>query len=1100
MQQTATTLHYAIPSNKFYPPHIDDEQALFRNTLITQKLPKKNTANKIVIIEAQAGQGKSTLAYQYITHHDIPHIWYQIGREDSDPVLLLTALLSSCMKKYPDFQSPQLDTILKEGEVGPLDITRCANILLNDLDQYLQDDLLLVFDDLHLIENATLTNSLFAHLLDTAPPRLRFILISRQPIAIKCKSLRNRANTAYFSTADLALNSYEIESLLNNIFNWSINVGEAEQIQKITNGWVMGIIMAAHPKTGKHDVSGEQRTLASFSNLVSHEDMLEYFQEEIFTHIPAKLHHPFLKLSFLDEIDSELSALITGVSNIEETLSELAKENLFIYRLDDTHRIFRFHHLYQEFLQQRAHQDLPAMEIDAIYERAATYYLEKDMKVKALTCYCLGKKFQMMDHLMQKEGLHLLAQNRTVTLLGLLRSIPDDILTQFGWLTLFSGVLAMDVTPEKTLPLFQAAKEKFIKEEEQIGELLAIAQIMYFHFVISGRYNTGAELLPRAEKLFLATKDSLPINAKIWTARNLAAGFCFFSSQMDKARGYIQIAKDLATQHNIRNFLASTRFILGYIELLSGNRKSCQQEAEISYSHLNDPLVGMSNKLTLRVMHLADLSMHGDFQNFFTQQHLLQTSIDKQIVKQTVAAPYMYVWGCSCLVSMGRTKDALDLIKQGFDISGTARAEHMQSQLLQWLAFASAISGDKEQAETSIAESLSLRAIAGGPFYQSFNHIIAGAIFTRLEDFDKAKDNLERGIEISENIPSPYLQACGLIHMSNYHFQVEQEKEGLLLLEKGLLIMHENKYSHFWSWDPIMMADLLSRAIKNDIQKDFSIQLASQRLQVNIDKKGNLFPLLQFTLLEDFSVRYKGQKLLQLDDITPFQREILGLLLVAKGNKFSQEKIQLILWPDSPPQKARKKFDTLLGRLRKSLSTHLSLPIKNYIVMQKGILSLSNIQTDVQQFIEAGERALYHTKRNELWQAGNFFNKALSLWKGNLPSNIFTSDPVFSYENNLLSHFSNISIRWAGILAQTDQLDEAILVIENLLQTNGLDENGILLLCRLHNQANQPLKVRATLKRYAQALKQIEYDDDEIEEILSDIRTSLEEQPTFSKS
>ncbi len=1093
MQQTASSLHYAIPSNKFYPPHIDDEQSLFRNTLITEKLPQKSTATNIVVIEAQAGQGKTTLAYQYITHHALPHIWYQIGREDSDPVLLLSALLSSCMKKYPDFQSPQLATILKEGEIGPLDLTRCANILLNDLDQFLLDDLLVVFDDLHLIEDATLTTSLLSYLLDTSPPKLRFILTSRHPLNIKCKALRNRANTSYLTTEDLALNSLEIENLFNNIFHWSINLGEAEKIQKITNGWVMGIILAAHPKTGKSGIKSGNKILKNFSNLLSHNDMLEYFQEEIFTHIPEKLHQPFLKLSFLDEIDVELSALITDITDIEKTLSELARENLFIYKLDDTHKVFRFHHLYQEFLQQRARKELHASEIDSIYEKAAAYHLEHNMIVKALTCFCQGKNFLMMDRLMKKEGLRLLAQNRTVTLLGLLGTIPEKILTQYGWLTLFSGILAMDFTPDKTLPLFELAKKKFTETDEEIGKLLAIGQIMYFHFVISGRYNTGAKLLPRAEELFNNTKDSLPTNGKIWISRNLAAGFCFFSSQMDKAREYIQLAKKLATEHNIRNFIASTRFVLGYIELLSGNRTSCQQEAEISYSLLNDPLVGISNKLTLRVMHLADLSMHGDFQNFFRQQHLLQKSIDQQIIKQTIAAPYLYVWGCSCLVSMGKPQEALDLIKQGFDISGTARTEHMQSQLLQWQAYTLAILGENEKAITAIYESLQLRDTAGGPFYKSFNFIIAGSVFTRLEEYQDAEKNLQKGLAISKIIPSPYLQACGLLHMSYYHFQTRQEKEGFLTLEEGLGIMRDNKYSHFWSWDPGMMGHLLALGIKHNIEKDFCIQLASQRLQVNIDQKGNIIPLLQFTLLEDFSVRYNGKKLLQLDDITPFQREILGLLLFAKGNKFSQEKIQLILWPDSPPQKARKKFDTLLGRLRKSLSTHLSLPIKNYIVMQKGILSLSNIQTDIQQFLEAGEKALYHSKRNELWQAGNYFNRALSLWKGNLPTNIFTSDPVYSYENNLVHNYSVISIKWGEILAQIGQLDEAISVIEKLLQTNGLDENGILLLCRLYGRANQPLKIRATLERYKHALRQIEYSNEEAEEIISGITASLEE-------
>ena len=110
-------------------------------------------------------------------------------------------------------------------------------------------------------------------------------------------------------------------------------------------------------------------------------------------------------------------------------------------------------------------------------------------------------------------------------------------------------------------------------------------------------------------------------------ARNLASGYCFFNGDMEKARHFITLASTLATRHNIRNFIASTRFIQGYIELLSGNHTKYLREAEICFGLLNDPLVGESNKLTMRVMYLCYLSMTGDNQNYDCQQELLKKSI-----------------------------------------------------------------------------------------------------------------------------------------------------------------------------------------------------------------------------------------------------------------------------------------------------------------------------------------------------------------------------------------------------------------------------------------------------------------------------------------
>ena len=66
-------------------------------------------------------------------------------------------------------------------------------------------------------------------------------------------------------------------------------------------------------------------------------------------------------------------------------------------------------------------------------------------------------------------------------------------------------------------------------------------------------------------------------------------------------------------------------------------------------------------------------------------------------------------------------------------------------------------------------------------------------------------------------------------------------------------------------------------------------------------------------------------------------------------------------------------------------------------------------------------------------------------------------------------------------------MEEAIQIVDNVLHSNGLEEKAVVLLCSLYMQNNMPLKVRKILERYRSALKEIDYTDEEIEEILSDI-------------
>lgn len=1089
MNNDASLLQYVAPSNKFYPPHIDKSQTLFRTELIGAKLPSEPQNKKAIIVEAQAGQGKTTLAYQFLEHNQAKYVWYQVGPEDSDPVLLLSSLFANLCSNLPDFNSSQLTNILNEGSIGPLDLTRCSNILLQALDKYLKEDIFLVFDDLHLIEFGALTNSLLEHLLDSSPPKVHFVLLSRHPLDIKGKTIRNGSQITYLNTADLALNSQDIETLYTNILNKEISSQDAIKIQKVTNGWIMGIILASHPITGRSNFWSSSLNTSDFSTS-GPGHMLDYFQDEIFDQIPTELHTPFLTLSFLQEIPIDLATKLINIPNFKAVLQERARENYFIYNLDDQQQTFRFHHFFQEFLQNRARDLFSASEIAAIYSTEARYYLDRDIIEKALTCFKNAGDYSKMDELLRDQGMTLIAQNRTFTILTLLQTIPEDIIFKYSWLTLYSGLMRIDVVPQTTLPFWDKARDHFVKSGEESGELIALSQTIYFHFVISGDYVEGTKLLERTETLLNKNRAIFPVAIVVMAARSLSSGFCFFDGNMDKARHYIQIATTLATRRNVRNYIASTRFIQGYIELLSGNRAKYLREAEVCFSLFNDPLVGESNRLTMRIMNLCFLSMTGDHRNFHNQQISLQKTIATTVIDQTVAAPYLFVWGSSNLYSLGQTEAALNLLEKGIGISSTATTNHMQSQLLQWQAFGFALLGYNDKALSTITEASQLREQAGGLFYIAFNNILAGAIYTRIKDYSAALVHLERGLSISQNIPSTYLTMSALFNLSFLKHEAESPDAALDDLEAGLSLMKINGYDHFWSWEPKMMKKLLSCAVQRDIEKGFAKALARDRLDINFSDEGKTIPLLQFTLLDNFELTIKQKVLFRARDLTPFQRELLGLLFTAKGQRIPQEKIQLELWPESNPENARKSFDTLLTRLRKLIGPQLPVPIKEYLHLQKGILCLSNYKIDAMDFVEAARTGLAHSKNSDWWQAYNAFHTALSLWRDAMPEDTFRSEQILNYNDMLMNMLVEIGSTWSKDVAKNGHYEDAITILEKVLKVNFLEERLTILLYQFHLQNHNPLKARETLNRYRSALLKADYSDQEADSYIKEIVNS----------
>jgi LuxR family maltose regulon positive regulatory protein len=479
--------------------------------------------------------------------------------------------------------------------------------------------------------------------------------------------------------------------------------------------------------------------------------------------------------------------------------------------------------------------------------------------------------------------------------------------------------------------------------------------------------------------------------------------------------------------------------------------------------------------------------MTGKHHNFMVQQLALQQSINHTVVDQTIAAPYLFVWGSSSFFSLGHPQKALELLNKGLGITSTATTDHMHSQLLQWQAFGLALTGYSEKAYEKIVQSTQLREQAGGPFYQAFHNIIAGAIYTRLKKFEEARVALQKGLAVAQVIPSTYLTICALFNISFLKLEEEGPDAALEDLESGLSLMKINGYDHFWTWEPTMMKKLLSLAVQRDIEKSFAQALANGRLDLNFSNDGEPLPLLHLSLLDGFKLKMSEKILFRSKDFTPFQRELLGLLITTKGQRIPQDKIQLALWPESSPENARKSIDSLLTRLRKIIAPHLPAEINEYLYLQKGILCLANHQIDALQFIETVRTGLSHSRNSDWWQAQNAFQIALHLWKGAMPEDTFRSEQALNFNDMLAGLLVDAASIWSKNLAISGRLEEAIALIEQVLRINYLEESLTVLLYKFHSQNTNPLKANEILERYRKALLKADYTESEVSFFIDEI-------------
>jgi ATP/maltotriose-dependent transcriptional regulator MalT len=69
----------------------------------------------------------------------------------------------------------------------------------------------------------------------------------------------------------------------------------------------------------------------------------------------------------------------TGEMNGDEFIARLQKDNLFLIALDTENRWFRYHHLFQQLLQDQLHRHWSPEEIAALHSRANGWFAENEI-------------------------------------------------------------------------------------------------------------------------------------------------------------------------------------------------------------------------------------------------------------------------------------------------------------------------------------------------------------------------------------------------------------------------------------------------------------------------------------------------------------------------------------------------------------------------------------------------------------------------------------------------------------------------------------------------------------------------------------------------
>ena len=335
---------------------------------------------------APAGYGKTTLVSSWIEMSSRPTAWLSLDEQDNDLALFLPYVIAAIRTRFPDACQPTL-ALLKASSLPPLSVL--VRRLSSDLDGLAQD-VTLVLDDYHVIHEMAIHN-LLSELLRHPPRTLHLVVVTRRDPPFALATLRARAQMTEIRQQDLRFTVGETAAFLKQMTGSEVADTVAAALTDKTEGWVTGLRLVALSLGQQGNVDLLLQDLPENVPYIT-----EYLMAEVLLQQPPEIQDFLLQTSILNRLCGPLCDAVRGETgpasnglkackpNGQAILDHLYKENLFLIPLSHAPQWYRYHHVFQAFLQNQLQRRHHSDAIATLHVRASRWFTDHAFIEEAL--------------------------------------------------------------------------------------------------------------------------------------------------------------------------------------------------------------------------------------------------------------------------------------------------------------------------------------------------------------------------------------------------------------------------------------------------------------------------------------------------------------------------------------------------------------------------------------------------------------------------------------------------------------------------------------------------------------------------------------------
>lgn len=1003
---------------------------------------------KLILLQAPAGYGKTTLLIEVARHIALPCCWYLLERSDRDPLTFVRTLLTSLRRQFPDFGEhliPLFSSTAAQEFNSPLSMLKA---LLEALTHEVPERFALFLCHYQEISESAESKSLIEYLSCHLPEQGILVLESRELPELDFASLLASRAMLGIGSDRLRFSPQEVQQLVRLQNNRALSIEEAEQLAEVFDGWVTGLLLSTRPGSIEFLLKNWDTPLTGIKPGIQAQRriLFSYVANEVFKH--HQQMYTFLKeAAVLQKMTPVLCARLLELTEAEagRRLHYLEQHGLFVTHKDDEpYRVYTCHPILRDLLYEELRQQNPErfrelhrhasslLSAQKQYQQAIYHALEANMDEMA-ACLIITSAEQLME----QERLDMLQHWITAFSPSILQRHPRLLLILLT-ISIRTGESKKALSQlEQIDTLLAHASPDLIPPEElqrmQMEAALARAEI----WVNQGKYQQAQQLCHQV--LEQLPPDQARLRARAHAIFGESAGFI---GELNTKIERYQKALHCWGRHTI-----SWQTATGHIQLADSYRRlglfTLAEHHSTRASACWEQMKNTRGNVSHLITRAALLRDQGKLKE--AEQMLLQAlALSKSLVYTERMQSYVLVHLGNLYQDQGHYERSLENCEKGLALANQLGDVWLLNFALLALARTYVSTGDAATAELLLSEMRVEQKQSFRPLQQVQRELTLGTVRLRQRRHLEALALLDAAAETMNSRGLKEERIRALIRLAVCHLELRQLSAALQQLEELAQILRVID-SYEWLVHSQLRLFPQLRQLLDQEQACASLRALLHwelRTQTSINQQRGaptpppllespkVAPRLKIIALGEPAVLLNEQPVTHWRMSKAME---LCFYLLASQRPLRKEQILAALWQNVDEQNLQTFYSTI-HYLRKALGSGAIIRFKGgvYTLDLTAFYSQEHIYYDVAIFEEQYTLACKALEEEEARTARSAFQKMVELYRGDYLQS-FYSDWCNLRRNSLRQMYLDARQQLAQLSWQAKEIEESAMHWQQIL-------------------------------------------------------------------